>query len=239
MKSARRGAHETVNTWGVFWAAYQTVLRHSIGLLCGPLAVLVGGLVDASLFGFPVDPLLACYVYHHPHNAVFYVLLMSLGSAAGATVPYLIGYTSGEKAVARRIGERRLGRARELTEKFGMLALFIPAILPPPAPFKLFEFSAGVAKLAYRRFVLAVLCGRIVRFSLVALLTRRFGTRVVEAAPALLRLHWRQLLAGILVVVAASLAIKLLARNRHSRSGEKENALAPLGQPEPSPEPLL
>jgi len=203
-----------VNLWSVCFAGYRALLQNAIGLLCGPAAMFVVGLADAALFGFPLDPLVACYVYRDPHRAALYVLLVSLGSACGATVPYLIGYMGGENVVARRMGERRLRRVRSLTEKYGAPALFIPAILPPPTPFKLFEFSAGLAKMGYRRFLIAVLCGRVLRFSLVALLTRRFGKQVAEVLPALVRLHRRELLAGILLLGVSWLAIKLVVRSR-------------------------
>ena len=156
---------------------YYLFLSRLLAPRFGPWAILLVGVIDSSAFGIPLDPVVACYVYHDPGRAFLYVLMVSIGSACGATVPYLLGRKGGEKFLLRRIGESRFSRVHTLMKRFGALALFVPAILPPPTPFKLFEFSAGVVGLKYSRFVAAVLAGRIVRFSLLAFLTVRSGRR--------------------------------------------------------------
>lgn len=195
-----------MNPLQMFLRAYRTLLNHLLAPLFGPWAVLLVGIIDASTFGFPLDPVVAYYVYHDPGRTVLYVLMVSIGSACGATVPYLLGRKGGERFLVKRIGVNRFRRVHALTEKFGALALFIPAILPPPTPFKLFEFSAGIAGLQYWRFAAAVLAGRIVRFSILAFLTRRIGPEVAALTPALLRSHGRT----ILLVGAGAMCIWLV-----------------------------
>jgi membrane protein YqaA with SNARE-associated domain len=175
----------------MFLIAYQTFLSHLFAPLFGPWAILLVGIIDSSAFGMPLDAVVAYYVYHDPRRAFLYVLMVSIGSTCGATVPYLLGRTGGEKFLLQRFGENRFRRIRALTERFGALTLFIPAILPPPTPFKLFEFCAGAAGLRYRCFGPAVFAGRIVRFSILSFLVCRVGPRVVGLAPVFIRSHWR------------------------------------------------
>ena len=39
-----------------------------------------------------------------------------------------------------------------------------PAMLPPPTPFKLFVLAAAVSEMSFVHFLLAIFCGRVVRF---------------------------------------------------------------------------
>ena len=80
----------------------------------------------------------------------------------------------------RRFGGARLDRAIELTNRYGILAIAVPAILPPPAPFKVFVLLAGVAKLPILKFVSAVAVGRGFRYFLEAWLAVRYGDQAIE-----------------------------------------------------------
>ena len=86
---------------------------------------------------------------------------------------------SAEQAVLqRRFGGPRLTRAMELSQRFGILAVAIPAILPPPAPFKVFVLLAGVAKVPVSQFVTAVALGRGFRYFAEGWLAVRYGVEV-------------------------------------------------------------
>ena len=209
-----------MNPLPMILSVYRKFLSHLLTPMLGPWAVLLVGFIDASAFGIPLDPVVGCYVYRDPGHAFLYVLLVSLGSACGATFPYLLGRKGGEKFLVKRIGENRFRRVYGLTERFGALALFIPAILPPPTPFKLFEFSAGVAGLRYSRFLATVFAGRMVRFSILALLTQRFGPQVVGLVPTLLRGQGRTILLLGAAAVGVALVRKYGTRWREIAAGK-------------------
>jgi len=65
----------------------------------------------------------------------------------------------------------------------------IPSMLPPPAPFKLFVLSAGVFEMHFTHFLLAIFCGRMVRFLVLSVLTLFFGPHVVSFAGVLIHRH--------------------------------------------------
>ncbi len=153
----------------------------------GAWGVFIIAILDAAAFGVPMDPLVAGYVYSNPHKAWLYCLAGALGSALGSIVPYALGRAGGELFLLKRIDEAKLRRIRDRFERQEFLALMVPAMLPPPTPFKLFVFSAGVFEMKPVAFLLAVISGRLVRFGVLSLLTVIFGPQIVAETKNLIR----------------------------------------------------
>ena len=191
--------------------------------LGGIWAVLIIALLDAAAFGIPLDPVVAFYVHVDPKRALIYALVASAGSALGSTVPYLIGYKGGEALIARRVGEKKYARVRAASDKYGDLALIVPAMMPPGFPFKLFVFGAGVAEMPYPHFLLAVFAGRLARFVLLGALTIKFGPEIIGLTTTLFKQHRTPTL---IVIAAIVLAIYLCMRFAKSRNGSTETSLA-------------
>jgi uncharacterized membrane protein YdjX (TVP38/TMEM64 family) len=57
--------------------------------------------------------------------------------------------------------------------------VFIPGILPPPFPFKIFVLAEGVFQVRLQTFVLALLLGRSLRYFVEGLLAIRYGDAVL------------------------------------------------------------
>lgn len=181
--------------------------------LGGPWAILIVATLDAAAFGIPMDPLVAYYVHREPGSFFLYTVLAAAGSAIGSLVPYAIGYKGGEALLINRIGEAKFRRIHGLSEKYGDLALIVPAMLPPPTPFKLFVFSAGVAEMSWPHFMLAIFAGRVMRFFILSALTIQFGPQIVELTTLLVKRHLPITL-GILAAVV--LLVWFFARKRRS-----------------------
>ena len=122
--------------------------------------------LDSSLLSFPevVDLLLMGLVIQHKERVLYYALLSTLGSIAGCFVLYGIARKGGEAFLRRRFAGHHVDRALRLFQKYGLLAVAIPSILPPPVPFKIFVFAAGVARVPPLEFLTAVAIGRGVRY---------------------------------------------------------------------------
>ena len=60
------------------------------------------------------------------------------------------------------------------------MAVLIPSILPPPAPFKIFVLLAGVADISLARFSIAILVGRGARYTIEGLLALWYGDRAMS-----------------------------------------------------------
>jgi membrane protein YqaA with SNARE-associated domain len=169
----------------------------------GPWGVFAIAAVDGSLFGMPVDVVVAGYIYHDRSRFLLYVLLASAGSATGSLVLYGIGYLGGEKVLRKRMPPERFAKIHASFERHEFWALMFPAMLPPPTPFKMFVLTASAFEMRLPHFVAAVFAGRFVRFLVLALLTIRFGPQFVQFVMDTLHQHsgWMWL-AVVLTLVA-------------------------------------
>lgn len=145
--------------------------------------------IDAAFLGLPLDPVVAGYVYSDRSRFFLYALMAAAGSAIGSLIIYAIGYEGGELLLRKRISEQRFEKICNAFKKREFWALMVPSMLPPPAPFKLFVLSAGVFEMHFVRFLLAIFCGRMVRFLILSLLTLFFGPHIVTFAGVLIHKH--------------------------------------------------
>lgn len=177
----------------------------------GAWGVFIISILDSAAFGVPMDPLVAGYVYANPHKAWLYCLAGSIGSALGSLVPYGLGRAGGELFLLKRINEARLRRIRDRFERQEFLALMVPAMLPPPTPFKLLVFSAGVFEMKPVAFLMAIISGRLVRFGVLSVLVVIFGKEIVDETKTLIKTHPLYLvLLGIVLILVCYLVYRLL-----------------------------
>ena len=64
--------------------------------------------------------------------------------------------------------------------RYGLLAILVPSILPPPTPFKIFVLAAGVAKVRPVDFILAIAIGRGFRYFGEGLLAVYYGDQAAD-----------------------------------------------------------
>jgi membrane protein YqaA with SNARE-associated domain len=183
--------------------------------------------VDAAFMGLPMDPIVAGYIYKDPHGFLLYVLLASAGSAVGSSVLYVIGYTGGEVLLRKRLSPERFQKVHASFDKHEFWALMLPAMLPPPTPFKAVVLSAAAFEMSFPRFLLAIFAGRFFRFLILGLLTLRFGPQFVEWAGHIVahRFRW------VLLAVAAGLLLWLVWRRRAAKKTTAKQNAAGTGNP--------
>lgn len=178
------------------FTAFLTALK-----ALGSWGLLIMATLDSAAVPMPLDAMVAGYVYSNHYRAWLYCLAAALGSAFGSLLPYALGRAGGELFLLKRIDEARLQRIRDRFEKQEFLALMLPAILPPPTPFKLLVFSAGVFEMKVVNFLLAITLGRIIRFGILSVLTIRFGPQIVSEVRDLVKNHLGLTL-GALAIIA-------------------------------------
>ena len=137
-------------------------------------------LLDSSTIPVPMDAILAVYVWNDKGHFWLYCLLASIGSAIGGLLPYGLGRAGGELFLLKRINRERFERMRTHFERQEFLAMMIPSMMPPPTPWKAFVFAAGVFEMRVVAFLLAVFCGRMVRWLALSLLVLKLGPSAVE-----------------------------------------------------------
>jgi membrane protein YqaA with SNARE-associated domain len=148
--------------------------------LGGPGLFLIGFL-DSSFISLPeVNDLLLIYmVTQHKSRALYYAAASTLGSVAGCLVLYYIG-RKGDQWLARRVSAERIERTLKTFQRYGVMTVLIPSLLPPPAPFKIFVLLAGLAGISPGRFATAIGIGRGIRYFGEALLAVEYGDEAIE-----------------------------------------------------------
>ena len=154
----------------------------ALALAWGAPGLFLVAFLDSSLLPLPgvADVLLIVMVTRAARLAPLYVLATIAGSVAGCLVMYSIGRKGGEALVRRRFTGPRVERAMASLQRHGVMAVLIPCLLPPPAPFKIFLLLAGVAGISATRFAGAIAIGRGVRYVALALLAIRYGSRATS-----------------------------------------------------------
>jgi membrane protein YqaA with SNARE-associated domain len=138
--------------------------------------------LDSSFLSFPevVDLLIIWLVTAHKERMLYYALLPTLGSVAGCFALYMVGRKGGEAFLRRRLSDSHVDRALGVFRKYGLLAVAVPSLLPPPVPFKPFVLAAGVAGVRPFDFLVAVGIGRGIRYFGEALLAVWYGERAAQ-----------------------------------------------------------
>lgn len=111
-------------------------------------------------------------------NMAYYVGMTITGSVIGCLLLYLVGRKGGSSLLRRKFSSQAIERAERLFERYGILTVLIPSILPPPMPFKIFVLSAGVFRLKTLEFLTAVVIGRTIRYSMWGILAVLYGQSV-------------------------------------------------------------
>jgi membrane protein YqaA with SNARE-associated domain len=139
--------------------------------------------IESSFFPIPPHPLLGLMCLAAPKRAIWFALVATLSSVAGALLGYAIGYFAFETVGTWLIGA--IGLADSLptvqcyVDRDGAWVVFIAAFTP--LPFKLATIAAGFLSMDFVSFVLAALAGRGGIFLIVGVLFRVFGAPIKAA----------------------------------------------------------
>ena len=176
--------------------------------VAGPVMILVGAL-DSSLLSLPEinDYLVIVRCFTHPRAVVFFPLFASTGSVLGCLLLYTILQRGGLAVLHRRFKLEHVQRVERVYARFGILALAVPALLPPPMPFKIFVATAGALQFPRRRFLITILLARSVRYYTEGVLAVYYGRRVLQ----FLKDNGLMIVTAVFAVCLVALAIYLLS----------------------------
>lgn len=151
----------------------------ALALAWGAPGLFVVAFLDSSFLPLPgvTDLMLVVMATRHPSLVALYVIAATFGSVGGCLTMHAIGRKGGEALVRKRFGGDRVERATAALRRHGIMAVLIPTLLPPPAPFKILMLLAGVVGISRWRFATAIAIGRGIRYVALGWLALRYGTR--------------------------------------------------------------
>ena len=119
---------------------------------------------------------------------------------------YILAKKGGDALIQGRFASKTVDRTLSTFRRYGVMAVLIPSLLPPPAPFKIFVLLAGAAGISLARFAAAIAIGRGTRYFLIAILADRYGGRAISY----LHEHATSLSLGVVGLLLAGLAAYLV-----------------------------
>jgi membrane protein YqaA with SNARE-associated domain len=149
--------------------------------LAAPAMIVIGAL-DSSLLSLPEinDYLVVGRCYKYPSAAFYFPLFAAFGSVIGCYLLYTVMRRGGQAVLRRRFRPEKIQRVEQAYARFGFLAIAVPAILPPPLPFKIFVATAGTLEYPRWKFLLTVMLARSFRYYVEGILAVFYGRRVLR-----------------------------------------------------------
>jgi membrane protein YqaA with SNARE-associated domain len=197
-------------------------LFHHVLAVIEPFAVRLGApglalvaFLDCSFLSLPNvgDALIVLLTIQHPDRWVLYSGATTLGSTAGCLVLYFIARKGGEAFLKRRFNANQIERGLGLFRRHGLLAVVVPAFLPPPTPFKVFVLLAGLAGIRPAPFTIGIAIGRGFRFGLEGWLAYKYGSQATQYISD----NLATVSSAVAGVVLLAGVVMILLRNRRRR----------------------
>ncbi len=189
---------------------------HDLLLSWGPAGLFILALVESAGIPNPggTDALLLVLTASSA-NPLLCASLAVAGSLLGSLIFYEITSRGGEKLLTRYTGSGRGARFRGWFQHYGLVTVFIAALLPIPImPFKVFAACAGAMQCGRMRFMLVLAVARIPRYFALAYL----GSVLGENSGAWIKSHlWHM---GALAVALFILLFGLIRWMDRSRPAE-------------------
>src|ERR671932_768099 len=189
--------------------------------VAAPAMVLIGTL-DSSLLSLPEinDYLVVARCYSDPKSVFYFPLFAAAGSVLGCLLLYTIMRRGGQAVLRRKFRAEHIERVERAYAHFVFLALAVPALLPPPMPFKIFVATAGTLEYPRWRFMMTVMIARSLRYYIEGTLAVFYGERVLS----FLKENGLLILAVVLTACLIGIGIYIV-KNRRRATSESGNAV--------------
>ena len=153
----------------------------AVALLLGAPGLFLVAFLDSSFLSLPelADLLVIWMVTRHKSEMILYVGAATMGSLVGCLALYYVGRKGGEALMRKRFKGATVDRTMARFQRHGVMAVLVPALLPPPMPFKVFVLLAGAAGITPAQFSLAVTAGRGLRYLALGILAVEYGDQAM------------------------------------------------------------
>lgn len=194
----------------------------------GVLGLFLVAVVDSSVIPLPLPgstDLLLLWLVAHNGDSLLLAACAIIGSLAGGYTTWEIGRKGGQAALQRYVPAHLLDRIVGWVERHRVLAVFLPAVLPPPIPLLPFALASGALGVSRGRFLVVFGTARCLRYSFIAWLGATYGRRIVRLWSGTLQKWSTPLLCVFVALLAGGLCFGLW-KLRGSRKNDTGEALA-------------
>ena len=148
----------------------------------GGFGLLVLAICDSSFLSLPEvnDVLLMIFSIEAPERMILFATCTTVGSVFGCLMLYSVGKKGGEAFLEKKMSGARMERFRRAYQRYGVMAVLVPSLLPPPTPFKIFVLSAGAFGVPTWKFTFAAFVGRGIRYFGQGILAVVYGQAAIE-----------------------------------------------------------
>jgi membrane protein YqaA with SNARE-associated domain len=176
----------------------------------GLAGVLLVSIVDSSFVPLPLpgitDIMVVVLAAQHA-NLFLLVGLATTGSFLGGLFSYHVGQSGGMAFLEKHVPARIFKRVCTWMEEHAILAVALPAILPPPMPLSPFVLAAGALKMSRKKFLVTFTLSRLLRHAASAALGVYYGRHVLRAWNSFSREWAVPILIVIWSIILISIAI--------------------------------
>jgi membrane protein YqaA with SNARE-associated domain len=192
----------------------------------GALGLFFVAVVDSSVIPLPLPgstDLLLLWLVAHGGDPWLLASCAVAGSILGGYTTWHIGRRGGEEALRHYVPARLLAPIVGWVERHRILAVFLPALLPPPIPLLPFALASGALGVSRRRFLAVFGTARSLRYSFIAWLGVTYGRNIVRLWSGSLQKWSTPLLCGFvgLLIVGACFGIWKIRGLRKIDAAEK------------------
>jgi membrane protein YqaA with SNARE-associated domain len=162
------------------------------------------------------DVILLLYTSQRPDQWLLAALIAVAGSLIGSLFLYEVARKGGEKYLEGKLYSGRGKKFRDWFRHYGLVTVFIPALVPIPTPLKAFEICAGAMGVSRLAFVAVFVGARLPRYLALCWLGRNLHQEPLKFLKGhMLDFVWIAL--GTLVLCVA--LVKLADRYRKPQLG--------------------
>lgn len=161
---------------------HPSLLPHWLSHL-GVLGLFAVAVVDSSIIPLPLPgctDLLLLWLVAHSGNPWLLGAIAISGSLLGGYTTWNVGRRGGEASLQRLVPARILRPVVRWVDHHPVLAVFLPAVLPPPIPLSPFVLASGALGVSRNRFLVVFGAARSLRYSLIAWLGVVYGRHVIR-----------------------------------------------------------
>lgn len=164
-------------------------------------------IVDSSFVPLPIPGVTDIMIILFAAQKTNWLLLVGLstaGSAVGGFFSYQVGHAGGMAFLEKHVPARIFKRVCGWMQEHAILAVALPALLPPPMPLSPFVLAAGALNMSRSKFMTTFTISRAIRHTAAAFLGIYYGKPILRVwnafsekwATTILIVVWTVILAG-------------------------------------------